>query len=80
MPNLEAQDRSPIEQKEFLCPICGFPLVPVSALSKEKIQYLQEVEIREQYYCRPCDSRYAIEQIWPQIDQSKIQSSKGDDL
>lgn len=52
------------EDKEFVCPTCGHGLVPVWTLPREKIRFLQDVEIREQYYCELCNARYAIEEIW----------------
>jgi uncharacterized protein with PIN domain len=64
MPNLEAQDRSPIEQRESLCPNCGTSLVPVYTLPEEKIRFLQQVEIDQQLYCQPCDRRFSIEEVW----------------
>jgi transposase-like protein len=63
MASVESQDRSAIEKKELVCPACGHGLVPVWKLPKEKTKYLQPVEIRQQFYCEPCDRRFALEEI-----------------
>jgi hypothetical protein len=63
----ESLDRQPqredAEREELTCPTCGFVLVPVWTLPKEKTRFLQAVEIREQFYCQPCDTRFTLEEL-----------------
>ncbi len=63
MTRIEARNLSPIERKEPACPVCRHGLVPVWTLPKKKIKHLQPVEIRQQFYCAPCDRRFALEEL-----------------
>ena len=78
----EALDHQPedngTEQEGFTCPTCGFAFVPVWTLPKEKTKFLQAVEIREQFYCEPCDTRFTLEELLiPRTENTKPKESNG---
>jgi hypothetical protein len=82
MSNHEVLEHQPqengAEQEALTCPTCGFALVPVWTLPKEETKFLQAVEIREQFYCKPCDTRFALEEILlPRIEKTEPKEETG---